>query len=77
MFIFAANLARGSSRSYCGSEIGDLDIYSPYSFYGGSEMGANDTVIGTGDDGSWGVGHHQVKKAFFHAFIGVINIVYF
>ncbi|KAJ6646522.1 hypothetical protein Bhyg_01734 [Pseudolycoriella hygida] len=35
-----ANIARAVSRSYCGSEISETDIYSPYSFYG-SEAGTD------------------------------------
>uniref|UniRef100_A0A1B0FEI8 Uncharacterized protein n=1 Tax=Glossina morsitans morsitans TaxID=37546 RepID=A0A1B0FEI8_GLOMM len=47
-----ANIPRMTSSSYCGSEMGDLDIYSPYSYYG-SETGGdiatdiNDSVWGT------------------------------
>lgn len=37
-----ANIARAVSRSYCGSEISETDIYSPYSFYG-SEAGTDTT----------------------------------
>ncbi|KAI8115282.1 Cytochrome P450 CYP12A2 [Lucilia cuprina] len=35
-----ANIPRMISNSYCGSEMGDLDIYSPYSYYG-SETGGD------------------------------------
>uniref|UniRef100_A0A1I8QAH5 Serine-rich adhesin for platelets n=1 Tax=Stomoxys calcitrans TaxID=35570 RepID=A0A1I8QAH5_STOCA len=47
-----ANIPRMISASYCGSEMGDLDIYSPYSYYG-SEAGGdltsdiNDSVWGS------------------------------
>lgn len=48
--IITANIARAISRSYCGSEISETDIYSPYSFYG-SEAG---TDAAASDDG-WNV----------------------
>lgn len=44
-FYDLANIARAVSRSYCGSEISETDIYSPYSFYG-SEAG---TDVATSD----------------------------
>lgn len=40
------------SASYCGSEMGDLDIYSPYSYYG-SEAGGD--VTGDINDSVWGM----------------------
>lgn len=44
-FVHLANIARAVSRSYCGSEISETDIYSPYSFYGseaGTDVAASD-----------------------------------
>lgn len=40
------------SASYCGSEMGDLDIYSPYSYYG-SENGGD--ITGDINDSVWGI----------------------
>lgn len=51
----ANNMVRSISRSYCGSELSDADVYSPYSFYG-SEAG---TDVAQGDfHDSWN--GHQV-----------------
>lgn len=44
-----------AARSYCGSEIGESEIYSPYSFYG-SEAG-HDVAQGDLNDGN----NHQVN----------------
>ncbi|XP_055380870.1 serine-rich adhesin for platelets isoform X2 [Condylostylus longicornis] len=57
-----ANIPRVISASYCGSEMGESDIYSPYSFYGGSEAGA-DVAVDLHDT-IWGVpnvGKSRVK----------------
>jgi hypothetical protein len=43
------NIPRAISMSYCGSEIGESEIYSPYSFCG-SEAGA-DVAQGDPHDG--------------------------
>ncbi|XP_037815909.1 serine-rich adhesin for platelets [Lucilia sericata] len=48
-----ANIPRMISNSYCGSEMGDLDIYSPYSYYG-SETGG-DIITGDINDSVWGI----------------------
>ncbi|KAM7361478.1 uncharacterized protein ACRADG_012196 isoform 1-T2 [Cochliomyia hominivorax] len=48
-----ANIPRMISASYCGSEMGDLDIYSPYSYYG-SETGGDITTVDI-NDSVWGV----------------------
>lgn len=48
-------MVRSVSRSYCGSELSDADVYSPYSFYG-SEAGT-DVAQGDFHDGWNG---HQV-----------------
>ncbi|XP_055702259.1 uncharacterized protein LOC129801346 [Phlebotomus papatasi] len=45
-----ANLPRTVSMSYCGSEMGESEIYSPYSFCGGSEAGG-DVAMGDPQDG--------------------------
>ncbi|TMW44722.1 hypothetical protein DOY81_010198 [Sarcophaga bullata] len=47
-----ANIPRMISASYCGSEMGDLDIYSPYSYYG-SETGGD--ITGDINDSVWGI----------------------
>ncbi|XP_075148691.1 uncharacterized protein LOC142222435 [Haematobia irritans] len=47
-----ANIPRMISASYCGSEMGDLDIYSPYSYYGSEAGGDIATDI---NDSVWGV----------------------
>ncbi|XP_061393968.1 uncharacterized protein LOC133329510 [Musca vetustissima] len=47
-----ANIPRMISASYCGSEMGDLDIYSPYSYYG-SEAGGD--ITADINDSVWGV----------------------
>lgn len=59
MYYYLANIVRNVSRSYCGSEISDMDVYSPYSFYGGSEAGTEVSQFDLHD--SW-AGGHQVKK---------------
>lgn len=40
------------SASYCGSDMGESDIYSPYSYYGGSEAGGGDVAD---NDSVWGM----------------------
>lgn len=53
LFLFPlANIPRMISASYCGSEMGDLDIYSPYSYYG-SETGGD--ITGDINDSVWGI----------------------
>ncbi|KAL5283212.1 hypothetical protein ACFFRR_005857 [Megaselia abdita] len=47
-----ANIPRVISASYCGSEMGESDIYSPYSYYGGSEAGGGDVAD---NDSVWGL----------------------
>ncbi|GBP10609.1 hypothetical protein EVAR_101503_1, partial [Eumeta japonica] len=47
-----ANIPRMISASYCGSEMGDLDIYAPYSYYG-SETGVDISV--DINDSVWGI----------------------
>ncbi|XP_037910726.1 uncharacterized protein LOC119651284 isoform X2 [Hermetia illucens] len=47
-----ANIPRVVSASYCGSEMGESDIYSPYSFYG-SEAGGD--IASDIHEGVWGV----------------------
>lgn len=47
-----ANIPRVISASYCGSEIGEFDIYSPYSYYGSEAGGDVATDI---NDSVWGV----------------------
>ncbi|XP_073816993.1 uncharacterized protein [Musca autumnalis] len=47
-----ANIPRMISASYCGSEMGDLDIYSPYSYYG-SEAGGD--ISADINDSVWGI----------------------
>uniref|UniRef100_A0A1A9WS22 Uncharacterized protein n=1 Tax=Glossina brevipalpis TaxID=37001 RepID=A0A1A9WS22_9MUSC len=47
-----ANLPRMISSSYCSSEMGDLDIYSPYSYYG-SETGGD--IVSDINDSVWGM----------------------
>jgi hypothetical protein len=48
-FLLPVNIPRAISMSYCGSEIGESEIYSPYSFCG-SEAGA-DVAQGDPHDG--------------------------
>lgn len=49
--LFTVNLPRAISMSYCGSEMGESEIYSPYSFCG-SEASC-DVALGDPHDG-WG-----------------------
>jgi hypothetical protein len=48
-FLQIVNIPRAISMSYCGSEMGESEIYSPYSFCG-SEAGA-DVAQGDPNDG--------------------------
>jgi hypothetical protein len=58
IFIFShlISVAGNAARSYCGSEMGESEIYSPYSFCG-SEAG-HDVAQGDPNDGS----NHQVSS---------------
>lgn len=49
ILICVANLPRSTTMSYCGSEMGESEIYSPYSFCG-SEAGL-DVAQGDPNDG--------------------------
>ncbi|KAL9897805.1 uncharacterized protein ACN427_006203 isoform 1-T2 [Glossina fuscipes fuscipes] len=55
-----ANIARMTSSSYCGSEMGDLDIYSPYSYYG-SETGGD--IVTDINDSVWGTPAASTNRA--------------
>lgn len=56
---FLANLPRMVSASYCGSELGDMEVYAPYSYYG-SEAG-NDLGHDTLNDSVWGLNSTAVS----------------
>lgn len=47
--VHIANIERAVSRSYCGSEISEFDVYSPYSFYGGGSEAGGCNDAGQGD----------------------------
>lgn len=47
------------SASYCGSELGDMDVYAPYSYYG-SEAGA-DVGHDALTDSVWGLSNSTVS----------------
>ncbi|XP_037940903.1 uncharacterized protein LOC119673878 isoform X1 [Teleopsis dalmanni] len=47
-----ANIPRIISASYCGSEVGEFDIYAPYSYYGSEAGGDVATDI---NDSVWGI----------------------
>lgn len=53
-------MLRNVSRSYCGSEISETEIYTPYSFYGGSETGTDINSNDNNNDG-WGGSGQQVN----------------
>ncbi|EDW15009.1 serine-rich adhesin for platelets isoform X1 [Drosophila mojavensis] len=57
-----ANIPRVISASYAGSEVGDLDIYAPYSYYGSEAGGDVATDI---NDSVWGMptGNKNRNKA--------------
>lgn len=61
-------MVRSVSRSYCGSELSDADIYSPYSFYG-SEAGT-DVAQGDFHDGWNG---HQVMYIHKTSFLFLLT----
>ncbi|GAB0099695.1 uncharacterized protein DMENIID0001_155820 [Sergentomyia squamirostris] len=56
-----ANLPRTVSMSYCGSEMGESEIYSPYSFCGGSEAGG-DVAMGDPQDGWSGQTNNKSRQ---------------
>lgn len=47
-----ANIPRVISASYAGSEVGEFDIYAPYSYYGSEAGGDVATDI---NDSVWGM----------------------
>lgn len=49
------------SASYCGSELGDMDVYAPYSYYG-SEAGA-DVGHDALTDSVWGLSNSTVSAS--------------
>ncbi|KRG01315.1 uncharacterized protein Dmoj_GI24581, isoform B [Drosophila mojavensis] len=53
-----ANIPRVISASYAGSEVGDLDIYAPYSYYGSEAGGDVATDI---NDSVWGMPTNRNK----------------
>ena len=48
-----ANIPRVVSNSYCGSDMGESDIYSSYSYFAGSETTAAD--LANDNDSVWGM----------------------
>jgi len=48
----SANIPRIISASYAGSEVGEFDIYAPYSYYGSEAGGDVATDI---NDSVWGM----------------------
>lgn len=59
------------SASYCGSEMGDLDIYAPYSYYG-SEAGGDVTV--DINDSVWGIPSVSICEVYFFNFNNILFI---
>lgn len=52
LLLFIANIPRVISASYAGSEVGEFDIYAPYSYYGSEAGGDVATDI---NDSVWGM----------------------